>query len=502
MRRPEGAAPQPHPGKWLRTGSVPPKLLQWAALMLVAGIVVGALAVRLLGGDRTELPSLYPDLDSARPFGAGRPGDEPAPAVDLGAPDTLLDLSLFGESPNRSESGGASGEAWPYVPPTPVGGWADADERSPRTRAPLPDSLRVPKPDAVRGVYLGSWSAGSRRRMTSLLELADDTEINTFVIDVKDVTGEASYETEVPLAVQMESSRRIRIPDVEALLDSLRAHGIYAIARIVVFKDPLLATVRPEWSVVRDDGSLWVDHNGVRWVDSFNRNVWDYNIELAREAVALGFDEIQWDYVRFPDVPASYRRDAIYPAQGGRTRIDAIREFLGYARDRLAELEVPVTADVFGITTSAERDVGIGQDWDEMARHVDVILPMVYPSHYPSGVWGYANPNAAPYQVVKHALDDAVDRSRAIPASARIRPWLQAFTLGKPVYGARQIRAQIDAVYDAGLDEWLLWHSRVRYPAEALVDADGVAPWFAGMGETLYPPDGAEEPREDGGRPR
>ncbi|MFO7892416.1 MAG: putative glycoside hydrolase, partial [Longimicrobiales bacterium] len=169
---------------------------------------------------------------------------------------------------------------------------------------------------------------------------------------------------------------------------------------------------------------------------------------------------------------------------------------------RLAEHDAPVTADVFGITTSTQRDIGIGQVWEMMSDQVDVLLPMVYPSHYPDGSWGYENPNAAPYQIVRRALDAGVERSDTIPDAASIRPWLQAFSMGEPVYGPMHVRAQIDAVYDAGLTEWLLWNPGVRYPAEAFTDANGIEPWFAGMGETLYDPaDAAADSARDPVRP-
>lgn len=466
-------------------------MLRLVGLALVIALVAGAVAVRLSDDPGSRPPTLYDDPDtgavpSAPVSGtaAGRPDDAPSPrdpAVDLAADPAVASGSEGGREPEPEPS--------VYVPPTPPDGWADPSEPSPATLDPVPDSLRVPKPDAVRGIYVGSWSVGSRRRLAALVALADATEINTFVVDIKDVTGEVSHRTRVPLAEQLEADRRVRIPDVPALLDTLRAHGIYPIARIVAFKDPLLAVARPEWSVKRTDGDPWEDDNGVRWVDSFNENVWDYNIELAREAVALGFAEVQWDYVRFPDVPGSYPVEAVYPARDGRTKTQAIREFLGYSAQRLADLEVPVTADVFGITTSTTRDIGIGQVWEAMSDQVDVLLPMVYPSHYPTGSWHYETPNAAPYQIVKLALEDGVARSDTIPDAAAIRPWLQAFSLGEPAYGPMHIRAQIDATYDAGLSEWVLWHPGVRYPVEAFTDANGIEPWFAGMGEALYEPD-------------
>ncbi|MFW5947240.1 MAG: putative glycoside hydrolase [Gemmatimonadota bacterium] len=484
------------------------RLLRWSGLVLVLTLVIGAVVVRLGDGPRSS-PSFGGAVDTG-PTDTG-PTDTVADAVsdpgtdsDVGAPDgpavpgtdTTGGWHLAEPPPAGDDSAVAGNPPSPAadtpagdsirVPPVPAEGWADPSEPSPVAAAPVPDSLRVPEPAAVRGIYVGSWSVGARRRLATLLALADATEINTFVIDVKDVTGEVSHATEVPLAVQLEAARDRRIGDLRAVLDTLRAHGIYPIARIVVFKDPLLATARPEWSVRREDGSPWVDDRGVRWVDAFNRRVWDYNIELAREAMALGFGEIQWDYVRFPDVPAGYDVEPVYPARDGRTMADAIREFLTRARERLPD--GTLTADVFGITTTSRRDVGIGQVWESMADRVNVLLPMVYPSHYPPGMWGFPNPNAAPYQVVRRALDDAVERSLMVDGAADIRPWLQAFSLGEPEYGPRHIRAQIDAVYDAGLSGWLLWDPAVDYPRTAFTTAAGVEPWFAGMGAMLYDP--------------
>ncbi len=398
---------------------------------------------------------------------------------------------------DAGETAATAGVTGKGIVPAPAPPRALPTDPSPLVASPVAE--RVPKPDAVRGIYVGSWSAGSARRLRELVALADDTEINAFVIDVKDATGEVSYASQVPLAREIGATARVRIGDIRRVLGLLRSHGIYPIARIVAFKDPLLAAARPEWAIANEDGSVWQDQHGVRWVDAFDRHVWDYDIELAREAVALGFSEVQWDYVRFPDVPSSYMDTvpAVYPARSGREKAEGIRAFLSYSRDRLAEYDVPVTADVFGITTSAHRDYGIGQLWEKMSDVTDVLLPMVYPSHYPHGTWDYDNPNAAPYQIVRHAVGDGVERSKEIEGAAAIRPWLQAFSMGQPDYGPRQIRAQIDAVYDAGVREWILWHAAVRYPIEALADSEGNEPWFAGLGEQLYPPSDTVAPVRD-----
>ena len=346
-------------------------------------------------------------------------------------------------------------------------------------RVEIPPAAR---PGVVKGLYLNAWAAGSTKRLERLIGIANETEINTFVIDVKE-GGEISYQSSVPLAVEIGASREY-VPNIRTVLRKLRDNGIYPIARIVVFKDPVLANARPDLAVKNPDGSQWVDNKGKAWVDSYNREVWDYNIAIAREAVALGFAEVQWDYVRFADAPRSYLARAVYPAANGRTKSDAIREFLLYSRDKLKDVNVPITADVFGLTVTTTGDMGIGQQWEKMVDAVDVILPMVYPSHFISGNYGLSNPNAAPYRTLRRSMEDAVARSKPVTSAALIRPWLQAFTLGPPRYGPEHLRAQIQGTYDAGLKEWILWHPGSNYELylPGLAPENGPEPVFTPPG--------------------
>jgi hypothetical protein len=345
---------------------------------------------------------------------------------------------------------------------------------------PITDGVpRMRKPDVVRGLYLNAWAAGSTAKLDRLIGVANRTEINAFVIDVKE-GGEISYRSRVPLARQLGSDREY-IRDVRGMLQKLRANGIYPIARIVLFRDAVLADARPDLAVQHVDGGDWQDRDGHRWVDSYNRHVWDYNIAIAREALELGFAEVQWDYVRFPDVPQALMRTASWPAQAGRAKADAIREFLLYSREQLAAYEAPVTSDVFGLTVSVRNDMGIGQLWEKMVDATDVLLPMVYPSHFARGSYGIAHPNAQPYETVLAAMRHAVRRTEGVAGAAGIRPWLQDFTLGQPRYDAAHVRAQINAVHDAGLQEWVLWHPGSNYTVEALASADGTVPQFGAL---------------------
>ena len=333
---------------------------------------------------------------------------------------------------------------------------------------PLPAPPIGPPPSAVRGIYLNAWVFGSKR-FYDLIELADETEINAFVIDVKDASGYVTYRSSVPVAVEIGANGEVRARDARSRLDRLRAHGIHPIARIVVARDPLLARGKPHWAIKDRDGALWLDGLKEPWVDTHHDSIWIYAADLAEEAVRMGFAEIQFDYVRFPDEPPHRLSRAVYQAQrDGETQRESLGRHLRYMKRRVAALGVPFTIDVFGLTTSTDGGLGIGQHWEDLVQLADVVLPMVYPSHYRRGSYGIAHPNAQPYSVVRKALADGIKRSADIPEAGRIRPYLQAFTLGRPRYTAAEVRAQIAAVEDLGLDEWVLWNARGVYPSGAL----------------------------------
>jgi hypothetical protein len=305
------------------------------------------------------------------------------------------------------------------------------------------------------------------------VRLADSTEINALVVDVKDDTGCLLYPSRVPVAEQIGANRcrRISVADLEARLDTLRAHDVYAIARIVVAKDPLLAEGKTRWSVRHRDGGLWRDRIGSAWVDAYHDSVWIYAADLAAEAVRYGFHEVQFDYVRFPDEPRHHMALAIFPARHrGDTQRRAVQRNVAAMTQRLEPLGVPVTFDIFGLAGSTTTgDLGIGQVWEDFISVADVVLPMVYPSHYYAGAYGFKHPNAHPYQIVRRALAEALERSQH-PGAAHIRPYLQAFTLGRrrPRYTAHEIREQIRAVEDLGVTTWVLWNPRSVYRRDAL----------------------------------
>lgn len=336
-----------------------------------------------------------------------------------------------------------------------------------------PDAPRFKRPDHVRGIYLNAWTSGSTRRVEELTALAGRTEVNSFVIDIKDASGYVSHPSAVPMAKQIGATDEVRIRDLPRLLRRLHDEGIYPIARIVIVRDPLLTTARPDLAVHDTTGNVFEDTKGLVWVNPYNHEVWDYEIALAREVARMGFPEIQWDYIRFPDIPAEEKAVVVYPGADDRPKAQVIGDFLRYSREQLADLGVKVTADVFGVTTSAMRDVGIGQVWESFIGAVDVAQPMVYPSHYWKGSFGYDTPNAYPYEVIRRALGDALRRSAEVPGAGTVRPWLQDFSLGKPPYGPAEVRAEIQATYDSGIKEWILWNPGSHYTEEALEPQGG-----------------------------
>ena len=346
-----------------------------------------------------------------------------------------------------------------------------------------PDSILIPPaplvatPSPLRGLYVNRWAAVGEK-MWQLIDVAKRTEVNALVIDVKDDRGFVLYRSRVPLAREIgaDTVAPMRADRMRAVLDTMRAHGVYPIARIVVMKDPLLARKRSEWAIKRaSDGHPWLDKNGNPWLDPHQRGPWQYAVDLACEAIDLGFSEVQYDYVRFPD-EKRIATEATFALARGRERSSVIRDQLRFLRGSLRPYGVPVTADVFGLTTSDSTDMGIGQLWERFIDAVDVVLPMTYPSHYARGNYGLSNPNGSPYKVIDRALRDAKRRSAGTPNAARIVPWYQDFTLGAPRYGPAQVRAQMQAGYDNGIHDWMLWNPGSRYTLAALRPAGESAP--------------------------
>jgi len=331
--------------------------------------------------------------------------------------------------------------------------------------APLQQPPQAASPPVVRGIYVNRFAAQSPRKMRSLIALADSTEINGFVIDIKDEFGINYASTDT--LVRRNAGRAGVIPDLAQLIDTLKAHHIVPIARVVVFKDSVAARLNPGWRILKSDGTSWHDKKGMTWVNPYNHDLWEYELRVADEAAAAGFEEVQFDYIRFPE-PYKSLPTQVFPGAGDRQKPVVLAEFLSAARARLAKRGVRTTADIFGLVTSVHGALEVGQQWEDLAQSADVILPMVYPSHYPHGSFGLDHPNAEPYKTIFAAISAAHKRDEKLGlAGDRVRPWLQAFTLGSPAYGAAELREQKKAVYDAGYQGWVLWNPGSRYEAVA-----------------------------------
>ena len=318
----------------------------------------------------------------------------------------------------------------------------------------------------VRGIYMTGYSITNEKKFGELVKLIEETELNAVVIDVKSDEGMVLYQTDLKDVQFSGANSSIMIKDIDAVLKHLNEKGIYTIARIVTFKDNKAASKFPNLAVKTANGTVWRDRNGQGWLNPYNQEAWDYVLDIAEEAAAKGFAEIQFDYVRFPTDGNIKLID--YGVLKNKDKAQAIGDFLRYSRERLSKMGAVTSADVFGLVTTAVNDMNIGQQLEHLADSVDVICPMVYPSHYGKGSYGVAEPDFEPYKIVHYSMKKAKERLDNNQNSiAKLRPWLQDFSAvyipRYKKYGPAEIRAQIKATNDAGVNEWILWNASNRY---------------------------------------
>lgn len=306
------------------------------------------------------------------------------------------------------------------------------------------------------------------------------TEVNALVIDVKNDSGFMTYNSSVEATNIAKSNSHNSIRDIDALLELLKKHDIYSIARIVTFKDPHFAKTLPKHAMQAKSGGVWHDRHGTPWVNQFDEYVWNYNIAIAKEAALKGFDEIQFDYVRFPDNARVYNKQVNYPHRGDRDKDEGIEDFLTLARKELSPYGVNIAADVFGLITRNwdDKPEDIGQTWRKIANATEYICPMVYPSHYSTGWYGFKYPDAHPYGVLYASMKEAIEKNAAQQTPASIRPWIQGFTAGWVKghinYSPENIRKQIIACMDLGINDYLIWDAGNTYdPSIFFYDYEG-----------------------------
>ncbi|TSC84674.1 MAG: Uncharacterized protein G01um101413_58 [Parcubacteria group bacterium Gr01-1014_13] len=316
----------------------------------------------------------------------------------------------------------------------------------------------------VKGLYLTAYSAGNPKKVDEIISLIDKTELNAVVIDIKDYSGKVLYDSRVKLVNDLKIDEN-RLGNVQNLIKKFHAKNIYVIARQTVFQDPILAEKKPEWAIKNKSGNLWRDHKGLAWVDPSKKEVWSYNVAIAKEAIGFGFDEINFDYVRFPS--DGDMSQAVY-AIGNEKKYEVMGKFYHFLNIKLEDQPAWISLDMFGLVMEkhGEDDMRIGQRLADAVGEVDYISPMMYPSHYPSGHLGLTNPADHPAAVFKHGMK--LGTPKFVGKRAKVRPWIQAFNVGA-IYDAGKMRAQIDEIEkypeNAG---WLAWNAANRYTASGL----------------------------------
>jgi hypothetical protein len=324
----------------------------------------------------------------------------------------------------------------------------------------IPVIAHIATPKVVKAIYISSWSAGTASSMVRINKLLDAGMLNSIVIDVKDATGRLSYLPEDPELIASGVGTK-RIAHLAPLIKSLHDRNIYVIGRVTVFQDSYRAAIHPEEALHDASGATWKDSKGLLWLRPNNPDVWKYVESIGKDAYAQGFDEINVDYVRFPSDGNLKNIDVSTFTDSKQNMIAAF--FADLDATLRQQEHIPVSADIFGLTLSAKDDLGIGQKLELIAPHVDYVCPMIYPSHFSEGSYGFKNPADHPYDVVHRALTDGKAKLAAasIPAAV-LRPWLQDFNLGA-TYTADMVQAQISAANDVGLPSWLMWDAKNIY---------------------------------------
>lgn len=415
-------------------------------LLTVLGIVLIALGVFTM----VRLPGRR---------GKNEPGTEGTPTPSVTIPADIPD--------------GSQGQA---MEQGPYGLWMVKPEQeatpTPEADRWMADFVDQRVPTKVKGIYVTSDAIKNKKN--EILGWLDSTELNAIVIDIKDDDGRLTYKMSGELIDRFGTARDF-IPDMEGLMKTFKEHNIYVIARVVTFKDPLLVRTAPELGLHLKDGTVYKDNSKLGWLNPMNQQVLDYYVEIAQNIADMGFDEINFDYVRFPT--EGKISELIYCDDESVTKIDAITAAVKYLCEKIKPMGLYVSADLFGTVIRSAVDARIvGQDYMQLCMYLDYICPMIYPSHYNYGYAGIDYPDLEPYRIVTLALSDSNKVLSKIPEDshcAEVRPWLQDFTASYlkhyMKYGPKEVRTQIDATYDSGQKQWMLWNAAVKYTIDAMM---------------------------------
>lgn len=319
-----------------------------------------------------------------------------------------------------------------------------------------------PQKREVKGLYLTAYSAGSPKKVEQIIDLINKTELNAVVIDIKDYSGLVLYDSNLLWVNELKTEDN-RLGDVKALIKKFHDNDIYVIARQTVFQDPILARKKPEWAIHSKSGGLWYDHKGLAWVDPTRMEIWNYNVAIAREAIRLGFDEINFDYVRFP---SDGDMSKVIYTNGEKEKHEIMHDFFNYLNIKLSQEPAWLSLDFFGFVMERHDGMSIGQRLEDAVDETDYICPMMYPSHYPVGHLGLDNPAANPRLVIQNGMKKGL--TYFIDKRAKVRPWIQAFDMGAVYSDGTLIRAQIEEIEKVSDGGWLLWNASNKYTSAGL----------------------------------
>ena len=329
--------------------------------------------------------------------------------------------------------------------------------------------------DGVRGLYFNSGFINNPEVYDRIVGLIENSNLNAVVIDVKDDWGNITVNFDTDNEdIQYANTKLL---DAESLISDLHSRGIYVIGRITTFKDSIITKKHPEWGFTRDDGSLWANGRGEVFMNPFLKEVQDYNIEIGELAAEAGFDEIQYDYVRFAEGFETFGDTLSYsrgeyenkPLDEGDKRVSAITGYVRKARESISAYGLPVAIDVFGYALQAGRASGIGQDFSEISNEADIMCSMIYPSHWGPYSFDIEKPDLEPYELVTRYLKEEQAIFKDLEHKPQSRPWIQDFTaswIGEGnwmVYDADAVQAQVDAIYESGQREYLIWNATNTY---------------------------------------
>ena len=357
----------------------------------------------------------------------------------------------------------------------------------------------TPPPEPLKAVYMTSCIASGKKLRAPLVKLIDETELNAVVIDIKDYTGMISFDLSAEASAQVGAPARAddagggdprfvlntkgcHVPDIKEFIGELHEKKIYVVGRVTVMQDSTYPKAHPDAAVKKkSDGGIWKDKKGLTFVDPGATEYWAYMSDLGKASYAVGFDEINYDYIRFPS--DGNMSDIAFLRTGTTTKPAMMKKFYAYLGKEMSAAKIPISADLFGMTTTNTDDLNIGQILEDALLYFDYVAPMVYPSHYPPGFNGWKDPNQVPYEIIKFSMERAVLRANKLEEklsgyvaagtttppflptgkyAKKLRPWIQDFDYGKD-YAETDVRAQKKATYDAGLTSWMSWDPSNKY---------------------------------------